>query len=99
MTAAVLINASSNQQTDPLLSGFSLGEQGFPAFLPTTGSAAIDRSSVAVYVDYEQQPLTHNQQNQPRPVDVDGNGSALCDLGASEAGNSIDLLFADALGG
>ena len=92
-------NAGSDQQTDPMLSGFSINEDGFPAFMPTTGSAAIDRSSAAVCVDYDQQALDHDQQNQSRPVDGDGNGSAMCDLGASEAPESIDLLFADALGG
>jgi len=92
-------NASSDQQTDPKLSGFHLDHHGFPAFMPAVGSTAIDRSSVAVCVDFDQQDLDHDLQNNPRPVDGDGSGSAFCDLGASEAEASTDLMFADSLGG
>jgi hypothetical protein len=92
-------NAGSDQQTDPLLSGFHLDEDGYPAFLPAAGSPAIDRASLAVCVDHDQQSLNHDQQNLLRPIDGDGNGSVLCDLGASEAEFNTDLLFADSLGG
>lgn len=92
-------NVSSDQQTDPKLSGFAMDANGFPAFLPTLGSPAIDRSSAPVCVDHDQQALTHDQQNRPRPLDGDGNGSQLCDLGASEAETNTDLFYADSFGG
>jgi predicted outer membrane repeat protein len=85
---------------DLFVSGFSqlglapLANNGgrFPTFLPQPNSPATDRVSACVFKGGD-------TRGRPRPVDMDGNGSADCDTGAVER-QLIELvddrIFADA---
>lgn len=61
-----------------------LGDNGGPtlthALLAT--SPAIDAGDPVGCADSQGNPLTVDQRGQPRPADGDGNGSAVCDIGA-----------------
>jgi hypothetical protein len=70
---------------DPLLG--PLANNGGPtlthALLP--GSPAIDAVAVADCVDAFGDPITTDQRGVPRPLDGDGDGVVLCDVGACES--------------
>ena len=51
------------------------------------GSPAIDAGDSDGCTDPAGNPLTIDQRGQPRPVDGDGDGTAVCDLGAYESAN------------
>ena len=62
---------------------FSL--MGTPAHHPLLrDSPAIDRGDPAGCLDYFGSPVSVDQRGQPRPVDGDGDGAAICDMGAYE---------------
>jgi hypothetical protein len=62
-----------------------LGDNGGPTetHLPLPESPVLDHGSTAC-LDAEGDPLTSDQRGFIRPVDIDGNGSAHCDIGAVE---------------
>lgn len=55
------------------------------------GSPAIDAGNPAGCTDAQGVSLTTDQRGAARPVDGDGNGVAVCDVGAYEFGNVADL--------
>lgn len=99
--------SGDNLDSDNSCSGFTLqasfaasfepsaGEEGGRAAwrLPS-GSAAID--AMAQCIDLAGAAVTRDQSGRARPKDGDGNGSALCDIGAIEASHTI---FADGFEG
>lgn len=92
-------NASSDRREDPLLAGISYDANGWPALVPTTDSSAIDSVPVASCTFYGGSALDEDQQNNPRPVDGDDDGTADCDIGAIEVPVDHDLLWSDGFGG
>ena len=63
---------------NPLLSGL----MGYHALLPD--SPAIDAGNPAGCTDHLGSPLTTDQRGWPRPLDGDGDGDAICDIGSYE---------------
>jgi len=49
-----------------------------------TGSPAIDRGNPSGCIDEKGNPLTQDQRGAPRPVDGNGDGVVVCDIGAYE---------------
>ncbi len=92
-------NASSDRREDPLLAGLSFDEGGWPALTPTMDSSAIDSVPSASCLFYGPTALNDDQQNNPRPVDGDGDGTSDCDIGAIEVPIDHDLLWSDGFGG
>jgi hypothetical protein len=59
-----------------------LGSPGYHPLLP--GSPAIDAGNPAGCTDHLGNPLTADQRGTPRPLDGNGDGSAICDMGSYE---------------
>jgi hypothetical protein len=58
---------------------------GLPGYYPLRpGSPAIDAGNPAGCTDHLGNPLTTDQRGTPRPLDGDGDGNAICDMGAYE---------------
>ena len=92
-----LPNISGNiENTDPKLDeGHALFPGLVPTFIyyePLPGSPAIDAGSpLAVNIGNPNACQQYDQILRIRPIDSDGNGSAVCDIGAIE--NNNDLIF------
>jgi len=85
-----LLNTVANTLVaDPMLSGTSDQEGSFPGFAPTVNSPAIDSTDICDDEDAIERD---------RPMDGDGNGSNICDIGAIEAMTQTDLIWQDAFG-
>lgn len=77
---------------DPLLDALADNGGETPTHALLAASPAIDAGDPAGCVDALGDPLTVDQRGRSRPRDGDGNGSAVCDIGAFElAGDSIFL--------
>ena len=61
----------------------------FPGFAPSVNSPALDFTSLCGDGDV---------MERPRPVDGDGNGSDVCDIGAVESPANMDVIWSDAFG-
>jgi hypothetical protein len=59
-----------------------VGSPGYHPLRP--GSPAIDAGNPAGCTDHQGNPLTTDQRGTPRPLDGDGDGNAICDMGAYE---------------
>ena len=58
---------------------------GLPGYHPLRpGSPAIDAGNPAGCTDHLGDPLTTDQRGSPRPLDGDGDGDAICDIGSYE---------------
>jgi hypothetical protein len=66
---------------DPRL-GLLIGTPGYHPLL--VGSPAIDAGNPVGCTDHLGNPLTTDQRGTPRPLDGDGDGNAICDMGAYE---------------
>ena len=71
---------------DPMLGTLQDNGGPTPTHALLAGSPAIDAGDRAGCTDPAGNPLTMDQRGQPRPVDGDGDGRAVCDLGAYERG-------------
>lgn len=90
---------TTDRREDPLLSGISFDDAGFPALTPTTDSSAIDGVPLSACLFYGGGDLEKDQQNNPRPMDGDGDNNSMCDIGAIEVPEDHDLLWSDGFGG
>lgn len=92
-------NFSSDRREDPLLAGLSFDDDNFPALVPTSDSAAIDQVPTTACLFFSGEELENDQQNNPRPIDGDGDNDPTCDIGAIEVPINHDLIWADGFGG
>lgn len=81
------------QPIDPLLASLEDNGGPTPTLALLAGSLALDAGDPAGCTDALDDPLTVDQRGEPRPVDGDDDGSAVCDIGAFEA--TADTVFAD----
>ncbi|HYN88617.1 MAG TPA: choice-of-anchor Q domain-containing protein [Ardenticatenaceae bacterium] len=72
--------------TAPLLGPLQQNGGPTPTHALLPGSPAIDGGDLAGCKDGTGAALSADQRGQPRPVDGDGNGGAICDIGAVESG-------------
>ena len=91
-------NNSSDRREDPLLTGLSFDESGFPALIPASDSSAVDSVPTSACLFYGGGTLDEDQQNNPRPIDGDDDNNALCDIGATEVPLGHDLIWSDGFG-
>jgi len=84
---------SSAAPIDPVLG--PLSDNGGPTstLALLAGSPAIDAGDPAGCTDEQDDPLGIDQRGSPRPADGDGDGNALCDIGAFES--QADAIFRD----
>jgi CSLREA domain-containing protein len=84
---------SNKTGVDPLLA--PLQNNGGPTFTHAllAGSPAIDAGNPAGCRDNGGNLLSSDQRGLPRTVDGDGNGSAICDIGAYEFGNIVYWVY------
>jgi CSLREA domain-containing protein len=87
--ASCVIAATSNTVNSPALLG-ALANNGGPTqtAAPLTGSGLVDNVNATTCANLD-------QRGSPRPVDGDGNGSSVCDIGAVEVSAGSDVLFRD----
>lgn len=78
---------------DPLLQALADNGGPTPTLALMPGSPAIDAGNPTGCSDSTGAPLLFDQRGNPRPADGDGDGSAICDVGAFEL--VADLIFAD----
>ena len=87
LTIADVISADGLVDNGGVTAGSSLGVM---AVVPTH---ALANGSPAVDAGNNVRCMTVDQRGFPRPVDHDGNGEVVCDIGAFEAGQAIFKLF------
>jgi hypothetical protein len=92
-------NVSLDRREDPLLAGLSFDDDNYPALVPTSDSSAIDGVPTTACNFFGGDSLDSDQQNNPRPIDGDGDNNSECDIGAIEVPMGHDLLWADGFGG
>jgi CSLREA domain-containing protein len=73
------------QPIDPLLASLQDNGGATPTLALLVGSPAIDAGDPAGCEDALGDPLTVDQRGRERPTDGDGDGNAVCDIGAFEA--------------
>jgi predicted outer membrane repeat protein len=88
-TCELLASVPFTLLADPKLTGFSEHDDLFPGFAPTVDSPALDITSFCGEKDV---------MERDRPIDGNGSGTAVCDVGGIESPANIDIIWSDAFG-
>lgn len=88
-TCELLSSVSNTYLGDPMLTGFSENDDLFPGFAPTADSPALDSTGFCGAKDV---------MERDRPIDGDGSGTAVCDVGGIESPANMDIIWSDAFG-
>lgn len=88
-TCELLNSVPNTYLGDPKLTGFSENDDLFPGFAPTVDSPALDSTSFCGDKDV---------MERVRPIDGNGSGTAVCDVGGVESPANIDIIWTDTFG-